>query len=113
MVECDVRHGKFMNCCLQFRGDFAPKDISASIGLLKTKRSVQFVDWCYTGFKIGINYQPPGFIPGGNLAKTSRACLMVGNSTAIADMFTRINYQFDLMYARKAFVHWYVAEGME
>merc|ERR1739846_69103 len=23
----------------------------------KTKRSIQFVDWCPTGFKVGINYQ--------------------------------------------------------
>ena len=38
---------------------------------------------------------------------------MVSNSTAIADMFQQQNKKFDLMYAKRAFVHWYVGEGME
>ena len=28
-------------------------------------------------------------------------------------MFSRIDHKFDLMYAKRAFVHWYVGEGME
>ena len=32
---------------------------------------------------------------------------------AIAEVFARIDYEFDLMYSRHAFVHWYVGEGME
>ncbi|CAN1256304.1 Tubulin alpha chain [Linum perenne] len=55
--------------------------------------TIQFVDWCPTGFKCGINYQPPTVVPGGDLAK--------------------IDHKFDLMYAKRAFVHWYVGEGME
>ena len=38
---------------------------------------------------------------------------MVSNSTAIAEIFSRIDHKFDLMYAKRAFVHWYVGEGME
>ncbi|XP_034040651.1 tubulin alpha chain [Thalassophryne amazonica] len=45
MMKCDPRHGKYMACCLLYRGDVVPKD--------------------------------------------------------------------DLMYAKRAFVHWYVGEGME
>ena len=26
---------------------------------------------------------------------------------------SRIDYKFDLMYSKRAFVHWYVGEGME
>ncbi|KAJ8981671.1 hypothetical protein NQ317_017292 [Molorchus minor] len=37
-----------------------------------TKRTIQFVDWCPTGFKVGINYQPPTVVPGGDLAKVQR-----------------------------------------
>jgi len=36
-----------------------------------------------------------------------------GNSTAIAEVFSRIDHKFDLMYSKRAFVHWYVGEGME
>merc|ERR1712167_405177 len=34
---------------------------------IMTKRTIQFVDWCPTGFKCGINYQPPTVVPGGDL----------------------------------------------
>merc|ERR1712046_491694 len=38
---------------------------------------------------------------------------MISNSTAIAEVFSRIDHKFDLMYAKRAFVHHYVGEGME
>jgi len=113
MAKCDPRHGKYMACCLMFRGDVVPKDVNAAIANIKTKRTIQFVDWCPTGFKCGINYQPPAVVPGGDLAKVSRACCMLSNTTAIAEVFNRLDHKFDLMYAKRAFVHWYVGEGME
>jgi len=42
-----------------------------------------------------------------------RAVCMISNSTAIAEVFSRLDHKFDLMYAKRAFVHWYVGEGME
>lgn len=68
---------------------------------------------CPTGFKCGINYQPPTVVPGGDLAKVQRAVCMISNNTAVAEVFSRIDHKFDLMYAIRAFVHWYVGEGME
>ncbi|CAA6674070.1 unnamed protein product [Spirodela intermedia] len=102
MAKCDPRHGKYMACCLMYRGDVVPKDVNAA-----------FVDWCPTGFKCGINYQPPTVVPGGDLAKVQRAVCMISNSTSVAEVFSRIDHKFDLMYAKRAFVHWYVGEGME
>jgi magnesium chelatase subunit H len=52
-------------------------------------------------------------VPGGDLAKVQRAVCMISNSTAIAEVFSRLDHKFDLMYAKRAFVHWYVGEGME
>merc|ERR1712054_414114 len=51
MAKCDPRHGKYMACCLMYRGDVVPKDVNASVATIKTKRTIQFVDWCPTGFK--------------------------------------------------------------
>jgi len=113
MTKCDPRHGKYMACCLMFRGDVVPKDVNAAVATIKTKRTIQFVDWCPTGFKCGINYQPPTVVPGGDLAKVQRAVCMMANSTAVAEVFARIDHKFDLMYSKRAFVHWYVGEGME
>merc|ERR1712137_659601 len=38
---------------------------------------------------------------------------MIGNTTAIAEVFSRIDHKFDLLYSKRAFVHWHVGEGME
>uniref|UniRef100_A0A8C7NSN9 Tubulin alpha chain n=1 Tax=Oncorhynchus mykiss TaxID=8022 RepID=A0A8C7NSN9_ONCMY len=113
MVKCDPRHGMYIACCMLYRGDVVPKDVNSAIQNIKTKRSIQFVDWCPTGFTVGINYQPPTAVPGGDLAKVQRAVCMLSNTTAIAEAWARLDHKFDLMYAKRAFVHWYVGEGME
>merc|ERR1712183_700312 len=87
LAKCDPRHGKYMAVCMMYRGDVVPKDVSAAVATIKTKRPIQFVDWCPTGFKCGINYQPPTVVPGGDLAKVMRAVCMIANSTAIAEVF--------------------------
>ena len=38
---------------------------------------------------------------------------MISNTTAIAEVLGRMDHKFDLMYTKRAFVHWYVGEGME
>ncbi|EMP37569.1 Tubulin alpha-8 chain [Chelonia mydas] len=68
---------------------------------------------CSPLFQVGINYQPPTVVPGGDLAKVQRAVCMLSNTTAIAEAWARLDHKFDLMYAKRAFVHWYVGEGME
>jgi len=113
MTKCDPRHGKYMSCCLMYRGDVTPKDVNTAVATTKGKRTIQFVDWAPTGIKVGINYQPPTVVPGGDLAAVQRALCCVANTTAVAEALSRIDHKFDLMYAKRAFVHWYVGEGME
>ena len=71
------------------------------------------MDWCPTGFKVGINYQPPIVVPGGDLAKVQRAVCCLSNTTAIMEALARLDHKFDLMYAKRAFVFWSVGEGKE
>jgi len=113
MVKCDPKQGKYMAVCLLYRGDVVPKDVNAAIAAIKVQKSIQFVDWCPTGFKVGINYQPPTVVPGGDLAKVHRAVCCLSNTTAIVEAWARLDHKFDLMYAKRAFVHWFVGEGME
>lgn len=98
MVKCDPRHGKYMAVCLLYRGDVVPKDVNAAIASIKTKRTIQFVDWCPTGFKVGINYQPPTVVPGGDLAKVPRAVCMLSNTTAIAEAWARLDHKFGMYF---------------
>nr|XP_053626557.1 tubulin alpha-3 chain-like [Cherax quadricarinatus] len=113
MTTCNPVNGKYMSCCLLYRGDVTPNDVQRAICDVKLKKTVQFVEWCPTGFKIGINSGSPKVLPGGDLAEMSRAVCMLANTTAMKDSWDRINHKFDLMYSRRAFVHWYVGAGLE
>ncbi|XP_050770673.1 tubulin alpha-8 chain-like [Gymnogyps californianus] len=112
-VKCDPRHGTDTACCLLYRGDVVPRDVKAAIAAIKTKRSIQLGDWCPSGFKVGINYQPPTAVPGGDLAKAQRAVCVLSNTTAVAEAWARLDHEFDLTYAKRAFVPCYVGEDME
>ena len=96
-----------------YRGDVVSKDVNSAISSLKQKKTIQFVSWCPTGFKVGINTQAPVCVPGGDMAKVQRAVCMLSNNTAICDAWKQLNNKFDLMYRKRAFVHWFVGEGME
>ena len=41
-----------MSVCLLYRGDVVPKDVNSAIARIKTQKTVQFVEWCPTGFKV-------------------------------------------------------------
>lgn len=56
MVKCDPRKGKYMSCCLLYRGDVTPTDVNNAITSIKNKKNIMFVDWSPTGFKVNIFY---------------------------------------------------------
>lgn len=113
MVKCNLSTGRNMAVCLLYRGDVVPKEVNQAIETIKLRRSLEFVSWCPTGFKVGINPKPLSCVPESGLASVPRAVCMLANNTVIAEAWARLNRKFDLMYAKRAFVHWYLGEGME
>lgn len=129
MVKVEPAMGRYMSVAILYRGSVSPVDVNSAINKLKSDRRVSFVDWsvtrrsdtfqrsscrrCPTGFKIGYVAQPATFVPGGDLAPVQRSAVGLANSTALVEAWTRIDHKFDLMYSKRAFVHWYVGEGME
>ena len=63
--------------------------------------------------QIGINYQPPTVIPGGDLAKLNRAVCCLTATTAFKNVWKTLHDKFEKLYNKRAFVHWFVGEGME
>jgi tubulin alpha len=112
MIKCDPKMGKYLQCDILFRGNIMSKEISSAVGCMKTKKTIKFTDWG-PGMKCGISSTAPPFNSLGSLAKSSKACCMICNSSSICELFARNCYKFDTMYSKKAFVHWYVGEGME
>lgn len=41
-----------MAVCMLYRGDVVPKDVNSAISQIKKEKTVQFVEWCPTGFKV-------------------------------------------------------------
>lgn len=113
MIKCDLSDGKFMACCMLYRGDVVAKDINSAIQLIKSQSKIRFVDWCPTGFKIGNNNKPPISVPNSELSSYVRGVSMLASTTAIQGVFSALNRKFDMMYQKRAFLHWYIDDGME
>ena len=96
-----------------YRGQIPFSQIASSAHLIENKRIVHFADGIPTRFNCRLNKQPPVVVPGGEIAKHESAVCMAANSTVISEVFSRIDWKFNCMYAKRAFVHWYLREGME
>jgi tubulin alpha len=114
IADFDPEEDKYMAVSVNYRGDVKAKEANATVQWLKTNKKTTFVEWCPTGFKVGLNEQPPAVLPDDDVAPAARNIVMIGNNTAISRVFSeRISKKYDLMYSQRAFVHWYVGEGME
>lgn len=112
LVKCDPQLGKYMACYLLYKGDIVPKGVNATVAAMKSRSSVQFIDWLPNGFKVAINNQPSVVMPGVNLAEVQKAICMLSNSTAIVKALTLLDHRFDCMYAKRAFLHRYIRRGV-
>merc|ERR1711928_316361 len=73
-----------------------------------------FVKWMPTGFKIGLNDAPPAKVEGDPMEDAENTAVMIGNNIAVNRVFSdRLSKKYDMMYSQRAYVHWYVGEGME
>ena len=114
IADFDAEEDKYMAISVNYRGDIKAKEANQTVQWLKTNKKVSFVEWCPTGFKVGLNGEPPAVLEEDDLAASPRNIVMIGNNTAISRVFSeRISKKYDLMYSQRAFVHWYVGEGME
>merc|ERR1719399_1309900 len=99
----DVR--KITDDCLQ---------ANSTVQWVKQNNKVSFVEWCPTGFKIGLNDVPAQNMAGDSMAPSNKNAVMIGNNIAVNRVFTeRLSRKYDMMYSQRAYVHWYVGEGME
>jgi len=113
-ADFDPAEDKYMAISVNYRGEIKSKEANFTMQWLKTNNKLSFVEWCPTGFKIGLNNVPPAAVSDDIMATSKRNVTMIGNNVAVSRVFTeRITKRFDTMYSQRAFVHWYVGEGME
>merc|ERR1719356_1790944 len=113
-ADFDPVEDKYMAISLNYRGEIKSKEANSTVQWLKQNNKVTFVEWCPTGFKIGLNDVPAKTLDDDIMAAADRNVTMIGNNVAVSRVFTeRITKKYDMMYSQRAFVHWYVGEGME
>merc|ERR1719245_2239248 len=113
-ADFDTTEDKYMAISMNFRGKVSSKDANTNIQKLKKMSKVQFVEWMPTGFKVGLNTIPCAELKEDVLKPATRTCAMIGNNVAVNRVFQdRLSKKYDMMYSQRAYVHWYVGEGME
>merc|ERR1711907_340350 len=113
-ADFDPVEDKYMAISINYRGEIKSKEANSTVQWLKQNNKVSFVEWCPTGFKTGLNDTPAAMVPNDIMSYAKINVTMIGNNVAVSRVFTeRINAKYDMMYAQRAFVHWYVGEGME
>lgn len=105
MVAADPRHGRYLTCACLFRGRMSTKEVDENMLKITNRNSAYFVEWIPNNVKAAICDIPP---KGMRMSTT-----FVGNNTAIQEIWKRLSVQFITMFRRKAFLHWYTAEGMD
>ena len=126
MAACDPRHGRYLTVAAIFRGRMSMKEVDEQMLNVQNKNSSYFVEWIPNNVKTAVCDIPPRglkmsatFIgkiairPARNTRLSSSCSSLLGNSTAIQELFKRISEQFTAMFRRKAFLHWYTGEGMD
>ena len=125
-MEFDACQDKCMAVRMQRRGNSSssPNDdkdnyklMSAACQYLKENKKVTFVEWCPTGFRSEIienelTRLPNDFNDNLNCDYNNIFCLQ--NNTAIMRFFDdKFVKEYDKMFSKRAYVHWYLGQGME
>lgn len=105
MAACNPLAGRYLTCSGIFRGRLSVAEVEEMMLNTQDKNSNYFVEWIPNNCQTAVCDIPPR---GLKLSAT-----FLGNSTAIQEVFQRIQLAFSSMFKRKAFVHWYTGEGME
>jgi len=105
MVACNPHHGKYLTVACMLRGKMSMKEVDQEMQQLQCKNNSQFIEWIPDNIKTAVCNVPPR---GLDISGT-----FIGNNTTIKEIFNRTIEQFDMMFKRQAYLHWYTGEGMD
>ncbi|GLH04389.1 Tubulin beta chain [Gryllus bimaculatus] len=105
MAACDPRHGRYLTAAAMFRGRMSVKEVDEQMLNVQNKNCSYFVEWIPDHIKTAVCDIPPRGL--------KMSVTFLGNTTAVVEVFKRMTEQFTAMFRRKAFLHWYLGEGMD
>jgi cell division GTPase FtsZ len=102
-AACKPTTGKYLAASVLFRGAVKTSDVNEAMASVKEQNS--FVNWIPTGFKISKSETAP--------KDSALGVVMMANNSEVVSVFERIGSNFDRLWSRKAFAHWYTDNGFE
>jgi len=105
LVAMDPHQGRYLTAATIYRGKINSKDAEAAIGDVKQKNSASFVEYIPDNVSITLCSVPP--------AGQKQAATCLANTTAIAEVIRRTQVQYAAMFKRRAFMLWFIQEGMD
>ncbi|MCO5548489.1 hypothetical protein L7F22_001949 [Adiantum nelumboides] len=105
MCAADPRFGRYLTASAMFRGRMSTKEVEEQVFNVQSRNSAYFVEWIPNNIKCSVCDIPPKGL--------KMAATFIGNSTTIQELFKRVGDQFNAMFRKKAFLHWYTGEGMD
>jgi len=105
LCDIDLTKGKLLTAAGIFRGRVSPRQVDELMTKLRNKNINLFAEWIPNNIKTSICDIPPvGFKIAGTF---------LGNTTAISSVFKKIQQRATAMLQKKAYLHTFLAEGME
>eukprot|EP01022_Parablepharisma_sp_SALTPOND_P019425 TRINITY_DN330_c0_g1_i1.p1 TRINITY_DN330_c0_g1~~TRINITY_DN330_c0_g1_i1.p1 ORF type:complete len:495 (-),score=22.84 TRINITY_DN330_c0_g1_i1:148-1458(-) len=113
MQSSDLTKGTFLGSTLLYRGGVNIEDAHSTMSTLTDLHYAPFIK-----NKYGWQIRPKNTMiddkkPGTALSQKSPFdMLMLANNSCVSSSIKNISTKFDKLYAKRAYVHWYVGEGM-
>ncbi|KAL7676176.1 hypothetical protein ACOME3_002432 [Neoechinorhynchus agilis] len=105
MAACDPRNGKYLTAACILRGRMSTREVDEQVMNIQSKNSAYFIEWVPNNLKTAVcDIAPRGM---------DKSATFLGNTTAIIALWDRVGEAYRTMYRRKAFIHWYMNEGMD
>ncbi|KAK1126217.1 hypothetical protein K0M31_004850 [Melipona bicolor] len=104
-VYCDPKLAKFLTVAAIFRGRMSTKLVDEQMLNIRSRNSPYFIEWIPNNIQTAMcDVAPRGL---------SMSASLISNTTAIQESFKKLASAFDGMLKKRAYLHWYAAEGMD
>ena len=106
LCNANLRDGRFVTGAVSLRGIMSTSEVEERLAEAKKGQLANSVDWVPNSLMTSVCNVSRG-------RGVERDATFIVNSSAIQTTLKRINQQFSSLFRRKAFLHWYLSEGMD
>jgi len=104
----NLDEGEYMCAAILYRGEnISPRDIFECLYKVKADKRLKFASWAPCPTKSSLIQIKPVIAPTSRFQLNSMSVVKVANHTSMKSVIQRYLTNFDALYKKKSFVHWY------